>query len=105
MWVCWMSKAGCQEAAGQSKRRTRPRRLERGRRRTRQDKISRGAVTPMKLRMQGIRTNEEKPFLLPDRVSRRKYDPAVDLMSRRHPLSAIRAVTLKSAGANYRCAL
>jgi hypothetical protein len=53
--------------AGKSKRRDRPRRLERGRRRTRQDQISRGAVTPVKLRTQGIRTNEENLFLLPDR--------------------------------------
>jgi hypothetical protein len=50
-----------------SKRRNGPRRLERGRRRTRQDQISRGAVTPVKLRTQGIRTNEENLFLLPDR--------------------------------------
>src|SRR5277367_2473588 len=53
---------------GKSKRRNGPRRLERGRRRTRQDQISRGAVAPVKLRTQGIRTNEENLFLLPDRL-------------------------------------
>jgi len=66
---------------------------ERGRRRTRQDQISRRPRKPeVKLRtLKRSAPCEEKPFLLPDPLPgsasvSQKADPAVDLMSRRHPL-------------------
>jgi hypothetical protein len=46
---------------------------ERGRRRTRQDQISRGALRPpVKLRIIGSAPNEENLFLLPDRFSKER---------------------------------
>jgi hypothetical protein len=66
---------------------------ERGRRRTRQDQISRRPRKPeVKLRtLKRSAPCEEKPFLLPDPLLKsasasQKSGPAVDLMSRRHPL-------------------
>jgi hypothetical protein len=54
---------------------------ERGRRRTRQDQISRKALRPVKLRTMRSAPNEENLFLLPDEIfserTPRNYDPAV----------------------------
>ena len=69
---------------------------ERGRRRTRQDQISLGQRSPVKLRTLAIRTERRKLISSAGTVferansAERSIQP-FDLMSRRHPLSSIRA--------------
>jgi len=74
---------------------------ERGRRRTRQDQISRWALGPVKLRSKDSAPNEENLFLLPDRLWKSELPPSTiqpfDLMSRRHPLSSTRANRVRFA--------
>jgi hypothetical protein len=67
--------------------------LERGRRRTRQDQISRWALEPGEIaELKQIRTERRKPVssagsFLKERTLRHTIQP-FDLMSRRHPLSS-----------------
>jgi hypothetical protein len=70
---------------------------ERGRRRTRQDQISAGALGPREIADLKIRTERRKlvssagPFFRRSELPDRTIQP-FDLMSRRHPLSSTRAV-------------
>ena len=77
---------------------------ERGRRRTRQDQISRWAGRPGEIaELEEIRTERRKPVSSAGPVSDRApelFESSIqpfDLMSRRHPLSSTRAAYLKSA--------
>jgi len=92
---------------GKSKRRNRPRRLERG---TRASANTSGpdftwSRNPGEIADARDPHERRKPVSSAGPASHREYDPAVDLMSRRHPLSSIRAGTSTFAEANSRCAL
>ena len=100
----WMTRSKFGVGEIESARRRMHRLWERGRRRTRQDQISRWAWRPGEIaELEEIRTERRKPVSSAGPVSDRApelFERSIqpfDLMSRRHPLSSTRAAYLKSA--------